>query len=142
MHPHTQHAERPPAGRTGRATRPSLLATVSGPTEIAGALAAGANGIDVTGWDAATLAAARAGHPAAWLVPAPPGTADADALATAAGDGADATIATVVAVAAVVTWVGAPAIRTRHVWPVRRAIDMASVIGGTQPPALTLRALA
>jgi len=50
-------------------------------------------------------------------------------------------VAAVVARAAVLTWLGTPAIRTRHVLPVRRAIDMTSSIAGTRLPSLTTRGL-
>jgi len=49
--------------------------------------------------------------------------------------------APVVAKAAVLTWLGTPAIRARHVLPVRRAIDMTSSIAGTRLPSLTTRGL-
>jgi hypothetical protein len=95
--------------------------------------------------DADLLAAACAGAP-------PAGTAAAGTTAgtagphspEAAGAGTEPTapIAAVIAVAAVSTWLGASAVRTRHVHEVRRAIDMTSSIAGTRPPALTTRGLA
>jgi hypothetical protein len=50
--------------------------------------------------------------------------------------------AAAIATAAVLAWLGTPAIRTRHVLPVRRAIDITSSIAGTRLPALTTRGLA
>jgi hypothetical protein len=58
------------------------------------------------------------------------------------GGSAAAPVAAVVAAAAILTWLGAPAVRTRHVVAVRRAIDMTGSIAGTRPPALTTRGLA
>jgi dihydropteroate synthase len=59
-----------------------------------------------------------------------------------AGTAADTPVAAVIAVAAISTWLGAAAVRTRHVREVRRAIDMTASIAGTRPPALTTRGLA
>jgi hypothetical protein len=57
--------------------------------------------------------------------------------------GADASaMAGVVAMAALSSWLGASAVRTRHVVPVRRALDMTATIRGIRPPALTVRGLA
>ncbi len=58
---------------------------------------------------------------------APADTADPAALAAAA---------------ALAVWLGAALIWTKHPLPVRRGIDMAAVIGGTRPPARTIRGLA
>ena len=63
-----------------------------------------------------------------------PGAVDVDSLRAMP-------VAAVVARAAVLTWLGTPAIRTRHVLPVRRAIDMTSSIAGTRLPSLTTRGL-
>jgi hypothetical protein len=93
--------------------------------------------------DAGLLAAeAGAGVPAMGAGPpgsdaGPPGS---DAGPPAVGSGPPP--AAVVAVAAIATWLGAPAIRTRQVRAVRRAIDMTSAIAGTRLPAQTTRGLA
>jgi dihydropteroate synthase len=50
--------------------------------------------------------------------------------------------AATVAAAAICAWLGIPAVRTRHVKEVRRALDMTASIMGTRPPAWTLRGLA
>jgi dihydropteroate synthase len=49
--------------------------------------------------------------------------------------------AAAVAVAAISAWRGAPAVRTRRVAEVRRALDMTAVIQGARPPARTVRGL-
>jgi hypothetical protein len=46
------------------------------------------------------------------------------------------------AVAAVCAWLGASAIRTRHVTGIRRSVEMTESILGRRPPAGTLRGLA
>ncbi len=46
------------------------------------------------------------------------------------------------AVAAVCAWLGASAIRTRHVTAIRRSVEMTESILGRRPPAGTLRGLA
>jgi hypothetical protein len=89
--------------------------------------------IDATGLTGEEAAALRARHPGLRLWHGSPAVADADQ----AGE-----LAAVVATAAVLAWTGAPAIRTRHVLPVRRAIDMTCAIAGTRLPALTTRGLA
>ncbi|MBO0770661.1 MAG: hypothetical protein J2P35_04305 [Actinobacteria bacterium] len=63
----------------------------------------------------------------------PPGTVDCDLAGTGP--------AAAVAVAAVSAWRGAPAVRTRHVAAVRRALDMAAAIRGDQPPRRAVRGL-
>jgi hypothetical protein len=78
------------------------------------------------------VAAIRARHPGARLWAGSPAVADVEGESSAA----------VVATAAVLAWLGTPAIRTRHVLPVRRAIDMTCSIAGTRLPALTTRGLA
>jgi hypothetical protein len=65
---------------------------------------------------------------------------DAGGAGLGAG-GQPTAVAAVVARAAVLTWLGTPAIRTRHVLPVRRAIDMTGSIAGTRLPSLTTRGL-
>jgi hypothetical protein len=109
-----------------------LVAVVAGPAEADRAIAAGADMIDATGLTGQETAALRARHPGLRLWQGTPAAADADRAGEPAA---------VVAAAAVLTWAGAPAIRTRHVLPVRRAIDMTCAIAGTRPPALTTRGL-
>jgi dihydropteroate synthase len=46
------------------------------------------------------------------------------------------------AIAAVCAWLGATAVRTRHVAPIRRSLDMANSVLGTRPPAWAIRGLA
>jgi len=92
--------------------------------------------IDATGLSDQAAAAIRTRHPGVRLWAGAPAAVDAD------GPGGQATpVAAVVARAAVLTWLGTPAIRTRHVLPVRRAIDMTSSIAGTRLPSLTTRGL-
>ncbi len=50
--------------------------------------------------------------------------------------------ASLVAIAALSSWLGARAVRTRHPAPVRRALDMADSVRGIRPPARTVRGLA
>jgi hypothetical protein len=111
---------------------------VSNAAEADLAIAEGADLIDVTGLAEPAVAAIRARHPAARLWTGSPVAMDADGIATAGG----ASPAAVVAAAAISAWLGAPAIRTRHVVPVRRAIDMTLSIAGDRLPALTTRGLA
>lgn len=92
---------------------PLVVAVVAGPDEADQALAAGADLIDPAG---------------------PAGTVDCDRDA--------ASLPAVVAIAAISAWQGVPAVRTRHVLPVRRAVDMAAVIRGDRLPACTIRGLA
>jgi hypothetical protein len=133
-------------------TPTELLAVAGDAAEAARALAEGADLIDARGLDAAALAAIRAAHPGARLWPGPspgapvPRIVDADLLAASAvGAGTGTTevpLAAVAAAAAAGTWLGAALIRTRHVRPARRAIDMALTIAGARLPARTLRGLA
>jgi dihydropteroate synthase len=75
---------------------------------------------------------------------------DADLAAALAADGAHAGVepagpadpAGVIAIAAVASWLGAAAVRTRHVAAVRRALDMAASIRGIRPPSRAIRGLA
>src|SRR5262249_36204107 len=133
------HASQPggaaPGGRPGP---PALLAPVSGAADVGRELAEGADLIDVTGLAEPAGAANRAGHPGAppWTA-VPPPAGDADGIAAGAAD----SLAGVVAAAAISTWLGAPAIRTRHIGPVRRAIDMTLSIAGDRLPAITTRGL-
>jgi hypothetical protein len=46
------------------------------------------------------------------------------------------------AIAAICAWLGATAVRTRHVASIRRSLDMAKSVLGTRPPAWTIRGLA
>jgi hypothetical protein len=88
--------------------------------------------IDGSGLPGQAVAAIRARYPGIPLWPGSPAAAEIDEESPAA----------VVATATVLTWLGTPAIRTGHVLPVRRAIDMTCSIAGTRLPALTIRGLA
>ena len=112
---------------------PVLVAIVATAADADHAIAAGADMIDGSGLTQQDLAALRARHPGLRLWHGSPAATDADYAGTAAA---------VVATAAVLAWLGTPAIRTRHVLPVRRAIDMTGAIAGTRLPALTTRGLA
>jgi hypothetical protein len=141
-----------------RPAPPALLATVSDAGEADRAIAEGADLIDASALRAGTAAAVRARHCDARLWTGSPGAVDVDTIAMAAGDAAagdaaagDAaadvsgtgdSLAAIVAAAAISTWLGTPVIRTRHVQPARRAIDMTLSIAGLRPPALTTRGLA
>jgi hypothetical protein len=133
------HASRPTEAASAARRRPAALLTpVSDAAETGRALAAGADLIDVTGMTAQAVAAIRAAHPGARLWTGSPAAVDADAIAP---DSVDPR-AGAVAAAAISTWLGAEAIRTRHVVAVRRAIDMTLSISGDRLPALTTRGLA
>jgi hypothetical protein len=137
----TGHRPRRPA-RTGGT---QLVAAAGSAAEAEQAIADGADLIDASGLTGPDVAALRARHPGLRLWLGSPAAVDADrAMDTdqATDPGRPASAAAVVATAAVLTWLGAPAIRTRHVLPVRRAIDMTGAIAGTRPPALTIRGLA
>ncbi len=70
---------------------------------------------------------------------------DLASLRLAGHDPADsdlAAVAGIVAIAAVSSWLGASAVRTRHPLPVRHALDMTASIRGIRPPARTIRGLA
>jgi hypothetical protein len=121
-----------PAGGTQLAPT-VLVAAVSSLTEADQAIAAGADMIDDGALPAQDMAALRARHPGLRVWHGSPAATDADRAGTPAA---------VVATAAVLAWLGTPAIRTRHVLPVRRAIDMTCSIAGTRLPALTTRGLA
>ena len=65
----------------------------------------------------------------------------------AGGSGASSDVAGdpdsgVLAIAAIASWLGAAAVRTRHPEPVRRALDMTASIRGLRPPARAIRGLA
>jgi len=110
---------------------PVVIAIVTSADEAEQALAAGANALDPG--DAGVSAAIRARRPAAPLWSGQPVPVECD---QAAG------LAATIAVAAIATWQGAPAVRTREARAVRRAVDMAAAIRGDRPPARTLRGLA
>lgn len=139
------HASRPGAAApVPKARPPALLTPVSSPAEADRAVADGADLIDVTGLTGHTVAAIAARHPDARLWTGSPAAVDADSIAMAASGppAPSGPAAAVVAAAAISTWLGVPVIRTRHVVPVRRAIDMTLSIAGDRPPALTTRGLA
>ena len=119
---------------------PILIAAVSTAAEAGPAIAAGADMIDATDLSDQAVAAIRARDPGARLWAGSPAAADADGSGVTTG-GPATPVAAAVARAAVLTWLGTPAIRTRHVRPVRRAIDMTSSIAGTRLPSLTTRGL-
>lgn len=108
-----------------------MIAVVTSPEEAEQALAAGANAVDPG--DADVAEAIRARLPAAPLWAGQPAAVECDQTAG---------LAATVAIAAIATWRGAPAVRTREVAAVRRAVDMAAAIRGDRPPARTLRGLA
>ena|SRR5690348_12573789 len=127
---------RQPRGGPADAAQPTpaiLVAAVASLTDADKAIAAGADMIDGNGLTEQNLAALRARHPGLRLWQGSPAATDADHAGSPAA---------VVATAAVLAWLGTPAIRTRHVLPVRRAIDMTCSIAGTRLPAITIRGLA
>jgi hypothetical protein len=120
-------------GHTPR--RPTVLIAVAGSTALAGrAVADGADLIDTTGLSDQAAAAIRARDPRVRLWAGAPAAVDVDSPRALP-------VAAVVARAAVLAWLGTPAIRTRHVVPVRRAIDMTSSIAGIRLPSVTTRGL-
>jgi hypothetical protein len=120
-------------GHTPR--RPTVLIAVAGSTALAGrAVADGADLIDTTGLSDQAVAAIRARDPRVRLWAGAPAAVDVDSPPALP-------VAAVVARAAVLAWLGTPAIRTRHVVPVRRAIDMTSSIAGIRLPSVTTRGL-
>ena len=130
----TGHSPPRPGRADGTQLTPAVLvAAVTSRTEGDQAIAAGADMIDGGGLSARDVAALRARHPGLKLWHGSPAATDADRAGSPAA---------VVATAAVLAWLGTPAIRTRHVLPVRRAIDMTCSIAGTRPPAHTTRGLA
>jgi hypothetical protein len=136
----TGHTPRRPAPATGPPPGPAvLIAAVSTAAQAGAAIAAGADMIDAAGLSDQAVAAIRARHPRVRLWTGSPAAVDADGAAAA--DGRAMPAAAVVARAAVLTWLGTVAIRTRYVLPVRRAIDMTSSIAGTRLPSLTTRGL-
>jgi|SRR5215831_1172058 len=142
----TGHRPRRPGPAAGPAPGPTvLIAALSTAAQAGPAIAAGADMVDATGLSDQAVAGIRARHPGVRLWAGAPAAVDADATAatnaTTATNGQAMAVAAVVARAAVLTWLGTPAIRTRHVLPVRRAIDMTSSISGTRLPSLTRRGL-
>ena len=134
----TGHTPRRPAPATGPPPGPAvLIAAVSTAAAADSATAAGADMIDAAGLSDQAVAAIRARHPRVRLWAGSPAAVDADTGAA----GRAMPVAAVVARAAVLTWLGTPAIRTGHVLPVRRAVDMTSSIAGTRLPSLTTRGL-
>jgi hypothetical protein len=119
---------------------PILVAAVTTAAEAGSAIAAGADMIDAAGLSDQAVAAIRARDPGARLWAGSPAAVDADASGVTTG-GPAPPVAAAVARAAVLTWLGTPAIRTRHVRPVRRAIDMTRSVAGTRLPSLTTRGL-
>jgi|SRR5690242_10712389 len=120
-------------GHTPR--RPTVLIAVAGSTALAGrAVADGADLIDTTGLSDQAVAAIRARDPRVRLWAGAPAAVDVDSPRALP-------VAAVVARAAVLAWLGTPAIRTRYVVPVRRAIDMTSSIAGIRLPSVTTRGL-
>ena len=131
----TGHIPRRPAPATGPPPGPAvLIAAVSTAAQADRAIAAGADMIDAAGLSDQAVAAIRARHPGVRLWEGSPGAVDVESLRAMP-------VAAVVARAAVLAWLGTPAIRTRHVLPVRRAIDMTSSIAGTRLPSITTRGL-
>ena len=131
----TGHTPRRPAPATGPPPGPAvLIAAVSTAAQADRAIAAGADMIDASRLGDQVVAAIRGRHPRVRLWAGSPAAVDVDSLRAMP-------VAAVVARAAVLTWLDTPAIRTRHVLPVRRAIDMTSSIAGTRLPSLTTRGL-
>ena len=134
------HRRQPAAAASGPAPGPAvLIAAVSTAAQAGPAIAAGADMIDAAGLSDQAVAAIRARHPGVRLWTGSPAAVDVDSAVDAGGQATP--VAAVVARAAVLTWLGTPAIRARHVRPVRRAIDMTSSIAGTRLPSLTTRGL-
>src|SRR5579859_1366485 len=130
----TGHRPQPPAPPGRLRPAPALLvAAVTTADEAEQAIAAGADMIDSTGLSARDMTELHARLPGVPLWHGVPAAADADQAGARAA---------VVATAAVLAWLGAGAIRTRHVLPVRRAIDMTCSVAGTRLPAITTRGLA
>jgi len=136
----TGHRRQRAAAASGPAPGPAvLIAAVSTAAQAGPAIAAGADMSDAAGHSDQAVAAIRARHPGVRLWSGSPAAVDADSAVPASAQ--TTPIAAVVARAAVLTWLGTAAIRTRYVLPVRRAIDMTSSIAGTRLPSLTTRGL-
>jgi hypothetical protein len=118
---------------------PTVIAVVTSLDEADQALAAGADALDPAG--PGVSQAIRARHPAAPLWPGRAAGPDRGMAPVDCDQGTDS-LPAIVAVAAIAAWQGAPAIRTRRVRPVRRAVDMAAAIRGGRLPACTVRGLA
>ncbi len=109
-----------------------VVAIVGSPEEAREALAAGADMLAASGPGPAEELRAACPRAPWWAGEAP--LADCDAGA--------GSLAAIVAAAAISAWQGAPAVGTRHVQAVRRAVDMAATIRGDRQPARTVRGLA
>jgi hypothetical protein len=116
-----------------REDRPLVIGVVASPEEARQALADGADLLTAAGAEPAGWLRAHCPQAACWQ-PGQPPAVDCDQAA--------AGVPAAVAVAAVATWQGAPAVRTRHVLAVRRAVEMTAVIRGDRLPARTVRGLA
>ena len=128
----------------GLAARSGATLICPGPGAAADAVRRGiaAGRILVQAAPAGIEAAVRAGWP---VLADLEGLAGPEALADLAGlrgpDG-PAGLARIEAAAAVCVWLGASALRTRHVAEVRRCADMTESILGRRPPAWAVRGLA
>ena len=131
------HTSRPGEAVPGAPPPPALLAAIGGASDASRAIAEGADLVDVTGLSGQAAAVVGELVPLARLWRGSPAAVDADRLAGGSGSPAGA-----VAAAAISAWLGVPVIRTRHVAPVRRAIDMTLSVAGRRLPALTTRGLA
>ncbi len=110
-----------PAGSPRRDPPPPVLTEVM-LSDLAGARAAGlATLVDADAAAAAALAAAQG---------------------RTGPDLAGPDLAGLLAIIAVAAWLGADAVRTRHLAPARRALDMTASIRGLRPPAMAVRGLA
>jgi dihydropteroate synthase len=118
------------AAATACGLPPGRLVVEAAPGAVAAAAAAG--------W--AALVDADRSADRAWRLARGAGGELAGGM-TAADDPA-AAVAGLVAIASLSYWLGAAVVRTRHVRPVRRALDMAASIRGDQPPARAVRGLA
>jgi hypothetical protein len=131
------HTSRPGGAVPGAPPAPALLAAIGSASDAGRAIAEGADLLDVTGLSGQAAAAAGGLVPGMALWRGSPAAVDADSLSGDPGSPAGA-----VAAAAISAWLGAPVIRTRHVAPVRRAIDMTLSVAGSRLPALTTPGLA
>jgi hypothetical protein len=129
------HTSRPGGAVPGAPPAPALLAAIGSASDAGRAIAEGADLLDVTGLSGQAAAGGLVPGMALWR--GSPAALDADSLSGDPGSPAGA-----VAAAAISAWLGAPVIRTRHVAPVRRAIDMTLSVAGSRLPALTTRGLA
>lgn len=136
MGAHAQHGD---AGEG-----PVLVAVANDLEHALSALAEGADLVDTSACTPRELAVIRERLPAdALWTDVPAAAVDADRpLTTPSGGPGEPSPAAAAAVTAISTWLGAPAVRTRHVRAARRAIDMTAAIAGVRAPALTVRGLA